>query len=183
MKIAIALVTMCGLAVADREPEPLPGPRRPPPPPAPIKPAEVAKLGKDLAGGYKCKGVTLQASGASTPLQATLTVELALDGAWLQASLVETGKANPLRFVDYRTFDPIGKQWTRIQLNSMAGHVMSTSLGEKNGTWTWEGTATAPTGTTQLRDYEQLARGKLKLWGEALLSGSWQKQYEVTCSQ
>jgi len=183
MKIALALVSMCGMAFADREPEPLPSRPRPmPPPPPAAKSAEVQKLGKDLAGSYKCKGVALQANGSSTPLQATLTVELALDGAWVQASLVETGKANPLRFVEYRTFDTVAKQWTRIQLNSMAGHVVSTSLGEKNGTWTWEGTASAPTGTTQLRDYEQLARGKLKVWGEALLSGSWQKQYEVTCS-
>ena len=184
MKLAPAvLVTMCGLAMADREPEPLPSRQRPPPPPPPaVKSAEVQKLGKDLAGSYKCQGVALQANGSSSPLQATLTIELALDSTWIQASLVETGKATPLRFVDYRTYDPVGKQWTRIQLTSMASHVVSTSLGEKNGTWTWEGTATAPTGTLQLRDYEQLAHGKLKVWGEALQSGSWQKQYEVTCS-
>jgi hypothetical protein len=191
MKMAIALVALCGVAsaekAADMEPPPQAGARAPRPmplPPQPPKPApEIAKLGKDSAGAYKCKGVQLRRDGSSTPMQATLTIELALDGAWVQASLAETGKPNPLKFVQYTTYDGVAKQWTRIQLASTSGYVVSTSPGEKSGQWSWEGTATSPLGTLQLRDHEQYGANQLKVWGEGLLGGSWQKLYEVTCAR
>jgi hypothetical protein len=158
---------------------------KPPPPPTPVQtPApEIAQLGRTAAGSYRCKGVMMRPDGSSSPLQATLAIELALDKAWVQTSLTETGKPGGLKFVEYRTYDPVAQQWTRIQLASSSGHVISTSLGEKSGTWTWEGTATSPNGTLQLRDYEQLSPKQIKVWGEALLGGSWQKLYEATCAR
>jgi hypothetical protein len=161
--------------------------RRPPPPPPPAVPApapEIAKLGKLLAGTYKCKGVTMRGDGSSTPIQATITIKLDLDNAWIQTSLVEDGKTTgALKWTEYRTFDPIAKQWTRIQLASSSGHVVATSLGEKDGKWTWDGTAVSPNGSLQTRDYEQRDAKQTKVWGEAMLSGSWQKLYEATCKK
>lgn len=164
-------------------PPPLPQPpqlvqRRPPQPP----PAEIAALAKQLAGAYACKGVQLATDGSSSPLVAKLSVKLALDGAWIVSSLVET-KAGGIQLDDYRTYDGVAKQWTRIQLASTTGHAISTSLGERAGMWTWEGTSTSPHDTLQLRDYEQLADRQIKLSGEALLGGSWQKLYDVTCTR
>ena len=43
--------------------------------------------------------------------------------------------------------------------------------------------STSPHDTLQIRDYEQLTDGQLKLWGEALLGGTWQKLYDVTCTR
>ena len=154
----------------------------PPPPPLPTPqpaPPEIATLAKQVAGSYACKGVQFVGNGASTPLTAKLAVKLALRGAWLVSSLV----ADDLSFDDYRTYDSVAKQWTRVQLASTTGHVIWTSLGDKGGTWTWEGTATSPRGTQQVRDYEQPGDRQIKLWGEALLGGSWQKLYEVTCKR
>ena len=158
--------------------------RRPPPrPPVVVAPSpEIAKLGKAAAGAYKCKGVSLRGDGSSTPLEAALTIKLDLDDAWVHASLVEA-KAGGVKFDDYRTYDATAKQWTRIQLTSTSGHVVSTSLGEQGGKWTWEGTASSPNGTMQVRDYEQRDAKQLKVWGEALLGGTWQKLYEATCKQ
>jgi hypothetical protein len=165
---------------------PMPMPPGPPPPPPvptpPPPPAEIGALAKQVAGSYACKGVQFVGNGSSTPLAAKLTVKLALGGAWIVSSLVET-KTDGLSFDDYRTYDDVAKQWTRVQLASTTGHVIWTSLGDKSGTWTWEGTATSPQGTQQVRDYEQPGDHQLKLWGEALLGGSWQKLYEVTCKR
>lgn len=193
--IAIVLFTTAGLAAADKAPMPDPpaaaappvmAVRRPPlPPPKPVVAApspEVAKLGKATAGAYKCKGVSLRGDGSSTPLEASLTIKLELDNAWVHASLAET-KAGGLKFDEYRTYDPTAKQWTRIQLASTSGHVVSTSLGEQGGKWTWEGTASSPNGSLQVRDYEQRDAKQLKVWGEALLGGTWQKLYEATCKE
>jgi hypothetical protein len=172
-------------ASADRLEEPgiVARPRRTPiKPAAPATAPEIAKLGKQIAGTYKCKGVSLRGDGSSQPLQATVTIKLDLDNAWIQTSLVEDGRSG-IKFVEYRTFDPTAKQWTRIQMASSMGHMISTSLGEADGKWTWEGTATSPSGTMQVRDFEQRDPKQMKVWGEALLSGSWQKLYEATCKK
>jgi len=152
--------------------------------PRPIQPPlvaapEVAKLGKALAGAYKCKGVSLKGDGSSTPLEGTYTLKLALDNAWLMGSFAGGG----MKFEDYRTFDATAKQWTRIALHGTSAHVIESTLGEKDGKWTWEGTQIAPTGTTQIRDFEQASGKQIKVWGEALLGGTWQKMYEATCKR
>ena len=176
----LVLVALPSLAFADRAMEP---PMKPTPPPAPVGPApEIAKVGKATTGTYKCKGNTMRGDGSSTPLVATVAVKLDLDNAWIQTTLAEDSKT-PLRFTEYRTYDPVAKQWTRIQLVNTSGHVQSTSLGEQNGKWTWEGAAVSPAGTLQLRDYEECPAGGMHLWGEALLGGTWQKLYEVTCKK
>ncbi|CAN5691858.1 hypothetical protein BH11MYX1_BH11MYX1_25480 [soil metagenome] len=157
-----------------------PMPARPPvpagPPPVPV---EVARLGKQLAGTYTCKGNQATPSGASRPLEATLVIKLDLDNAWLHASWV--GKTSKL--ADYSTYDAVAHQWTRIQLRNDGGHALLTSLGEKGGEWVWEGPAVSATGTIQERHHEQSNGKELKLWGEAQLGGTWQKSYEASCKR
>ncbi len=197
MSPAIFVALSAGVAMADRVAEPVggaPAPRQqmevvavhrpPPPPPLPPKPpADIATRGKQLAGSYTCKGNTQRGDGSSAPLTATVTVKMDLDDAWIQTTMVETTKANGLRFVEYRSYDATAKLWTRIQLVNNTTHVTSTSLGEKDGKWTWAGEAVSPSGTLQLHDFEQLDGKTLKLWGEALLGGTWQKTYEVSCKK
>lgn len=161
-----------------RPPQPMPRP----PVPRPAPPPEVAALAKRLAGTYTCKGVQLAPTGASTPLTATLVVKLAVGDAWLQMTLTEP-KAHGLGFEDFRTYDPIAKEWTRLQVASSTAHTVWTSLGESGGSWSWDGTATSPSGSMQRRDHETPGDRQLFLWGEALLGGGWQKLYEVTCKR
>jgi len=158
-----------------------------PPPPKPVapKPApEIAAFGKQYGGSWTCKGNTMRGDGSSTPLTASVNVKLDLDNAWVATSLVE--KSGPLKWTEYRTYDPVAKQWSRVQLANTSGYVVSTSLGEQGGKWTWNGTAKSPSGSVELRDYEQ-PDGKdgkaVKLWGEAMLGGSWARMYEVTCKK
>jgi hypothetical protein len=157
--------------------------RPPPPPPQPAKPpAEIATLGKLLAGTWQCKGNTQRGDGSSAPIVSTVTVKLDLEDAWIQMTLAEVA-SHTTKFTEYRTYDATAKQWTRIQMNNTTGHLISTSLGEKDGKWTWAGELVAPNGTLQLHDYEQLGAKEVKLWGEALLGGTWQKTYEVSCKK
>ena len=157
-----------------------PPPQKPPPPPPAPPPGDIAALAAKLAGSYTCKGVTFVGNGASTPMTGKVGVKLGVGGAWIIVTFAETGG---VQFDDYRTFDPIAKQWHRFVMASTTGYTTYTSLGDNGGTWTWEGTATAPSGTMQIRDHETPGDHQLKVWGEALLGGSWQKLYEVTCKR
>ena len=152
-----------------------------PPQPTP-PPPEIAALAKRLAGSYSCKGVWFAGNGSSRPLVAKLAIKSALGGGWIETSFVESG-AGGVELDDFRTFDPIAQQWVRFQLESTGAATRSTTLGEKNGEWTWDGTTTSPQGSMQARDHEQLADRTIKSWGEALLGGSWQKSYELTCTR
>ncbi|HEY1811184.1 MAG TPA: hypothetical protein VGG74_02450 [Kofleriaceae bacterium] len=158
---------------------PLPVPQQPPQPTPP--PPEVGAMAKQLAGSYACKGVWFASDGSSRPLVAKLAVKTALAGGWIETSLVESGTAG-VSIEDFRTFDPVAQQWLRIALESTGASTRWTSVGEKNGSWTWDGTTTSPQGTIQARDHEQLANRAIKSWGEALLGGGWQKSYELTCT-
>jgi hypothetical protein len=157
-----------------------PPPQKPPPPPPAPPPGDIAALAAKLAGSYTCKGVTFVGNGASTPMTGKVGVKLGVGGAWIVVTFAETGG---VQFDDYRTFDPIAKQWHRFVMASTTGYSTYTSLGDTGGTWNWEGTSTAPSGAMQVRDHETPGDHQLKVWGEALLGGGWQKLYEVTCKR
>jgi hypothetical protein len=153
--------------------------RRPPPPPPPSPAAAIAKEGQAVAGTWTCKGALMTGGGASAPTTATLVLAVDLDGAWIHGKLV----AGTLKVELYRTFDPASQQWTALMLSNDGAHVAATSTGEANGVWTWTGEETAIAGTVQRRDYEQRDANAMKLWGERLLGGDWQKSYELSCNR
>jgi hypothetical protein len=191
VRLALASLLLSGVALADRVAPPAAGaarqpqepqamPQRPPLPPAPVPvPAEIAAQGKLLAGTYACKGNRQLGNGASTPLQSSLVVKLDLDNAWIVGAWNE----KPGRLIDYRTFDDVAKQWTRMQLVSDGSHSVLTSIGDKSGEWLWEGVESSSRGNVTVRHHETLKGKELKMWGEALLGGTWQKSYEATCKR
>ena len=153
--------------------------RPPMPQPTTEVPPDIGKQGKLLAGAYTCKGNRMIGAGASTPLQATLVVKLDLDNAWIVGTWTEKAQ----KLVDYRSYDDVAKQWTRMQLVSDASHSLLTSTGEKAGEWVWEGAASNSRGSVTVRHHESLKGKELKIWGEAQLGGTWQKSYEATCKR
>ncbi|MCX5741799.1 MAG: hypothetical protein NT062_04775 [Proteobacteria bacterium] len=157
-----------------------PGPPRPQPP-TPVKPApEITTVGKTLAGMWTCKGVALNGDGSSTPVIGAMVTRLDLDNAWIATTTTE--KAGR-KLSEFRTFDAVAKQWTRIQMTSTSAYIVTTSLGEKAGLWTWTGAQTSPTGTLQVRDFEQRTGKTVKLWGDVQLGGAWQKLYDMSCTK
>lgn len=184
MRLALALILWSSVASADRAEPPAaemavvpPPPRRPRPPPPPI-PGDIAIRGKQLAGTYSCKGTRLVGDGSSKPMQAKLAIKLDVENAWIAGTW--TGD---VKMVDYRTYDATSKQWTRFLLVGDASHQTLASIGEKSGEWLWEGVESSQTGTLQVRHHEALDKKALKLFGEILLGGTWQKAYEATCTR
>lgn len=156
-------------------------PPEPPPPPRIATAApETAALATKLAGTWACKGVLLAENGSSSPLVTTITTKLDLAGGWMQSAVVQNG--TPIA-TEYRAFDHVAKQWTRVQLHANSTLAMATSTGEATGKWTWAGMEQSSTGTVAVRDFEELSPTGTKRWGEMLLGGTWQKRYEVTCSK
>ena len=161
-----------------------PMPQRPPPPPTPVPVSpEIAAQGKLLVGTYACKGNRQIGNGASVPMQSSLVVKLDLDNAWILGSWTEKGTEKAGKFLDYRTFDDVAKQWTRMQLVSDGSHSVLTSTGDKAGEWVWEGVASSSRGNVTVRHHETLKGKELKIWGEAMLGGTWQKSYEASCKR
>nr|HEX4318821.1 hypothetical protein [Kofleriaceae bacterium] len=162
-------------------PSVMPPNRRPPPQPPqppPVSPL-IAAEATALAGTWTCKGVQIAAAGSSTPETVRLTSALVLDGAYVHLTF-DSGTA---KLEIYRTFDSVSKQWSQMVMSNDASHVMATSLGEQNGTWTWDGTLSSQTGTLQVRDSEQRSPTSIKMWGEQLLGGTWTKVYDMTCTK
>lgn len=133
-----------------------PKPRPPAPPPRPA--AEIATVGKQLAGTWTCTGAVDK-----------VTIQLALDDAWIRWTI--TGGAGTT--LSFRTYDAIAKQWTMFELTSSGKHRTTTSLGEDKGEWTW-------TLDTQ-REHEKLDGKTLELWGERKRGDTWAKSYTASC--
>jgi hypothetical protein len=196
LRLALASLLFSSVALADQVAPPAAGaprqepeeprfvgpmPQQPPtPPPAVAVSPDIAAQGKLLAGTYTCKGNRQIGNGASAPLQSSLVVKLDLDNAWIFGTWTEKGNG---RLVDYRTFDDVAKQWTRMQLVSDGSHAVLTSIGEKAGEWVWEGVSSSTRGNVTVRHHETLKGKELRLWGEALLGGTWQKSYVATCKR
>ena len=125
MRPLIALALLAGTAHAEiapvsEAPKPMPAhrqmPRKHPPRVQPVS-AEIAKLGKAIAGSYDCSGT-----------EDHLVVSLGLDDAWIEYRFDHA--------VEYRTYDPVAKEWTRVRIDATGSHV-DTSLGEVDGKWAW----------------------------------------------
>lgn len=167
------------MAIEPPDEGPMPSPRRfmPPPPP---NTAEVAAHAQDLVGTWQCKGTFANGDGSSQPRHATITAKLDLAGSWLAISVVETGETTGKRAV-YRTFDPVAKQWTQVEMESGGGRVVTTSPGWEKGGWVFTGVEQSTTASIQVREHEERGKDGVKLWGEALLGGAWAKTYELAC--
>jgi hypothetical protein len=184
----LGVVVCAGVATADRAMAPIPERARPqvpqpppPPPPPPVSVGDIRAAAQPALGNWTCKGVELVGDGSSRPLEATLNVALDLDDTWIRARLVAKG-THAMKVDAYRTFDVVAKEWTEVSMANNGAHHVATSTGEANGTWTWVGAESSQSGTVQRRDYETIG-ATVKLWGERLLGGEWQKSYEMTCAR
>ena len=139
----------------------------------------LADHAKSRTGTWTCKGNTQNGDGSSQPWQAKLVVKLDVDNAWLQLTFT-SDKSQTMR---YRSYDAAAGRWTQVEMQSTSAYVEATSPGEQNGAWAWTGMLTSPSGSYQVIEHEQLDGKTLKLWGEMMLGGKWQKAYEGTCGR
>jgi hypothetical protein len=173
--VVLALCLAPTVAIADRGvpqeeaiPERAGGPRPPPPPRLAqprTPPAELVALAKDRAGMWSCSGGYV----------GKLEVKVSLDGAWLQTSGVLDIDGVKVKVTEFRTFDAVAKQWTRIAMMGTTNHEISTSLGADKGVWVWT--------AAQRRDIEEQTKDKLTVRRQTISSGKWVTDSEAICSK
>ena len=173
-------------AAAAKQPAAAPtaAPVAPPQPMAmPSAPAEVAALAK-AAGNWRCTGVGFSPAG-EMKMTATIKNKLDIDKWWVRTNFAETG-GSKFKFEAFTTYDTASKKWTRVMVDNMGNHEVSTSEGAKDGKITWTGASTGSMGTMAGRHYEDSTNPKeLKMWGEYSFDKgkTFQKAYEVTCKR
>jgi hypothetical protein len=159
---------------------------KPVPPSAPPAPApEIAAMMKDSKGTWKCKGTAMMPDGSSTPMTANMTSKVTLGGYWIRTTFTQTGSKTPYNFEASTGYDAANKTWHRVSTDNMGGHEISTSMGAKNGSTTWEATSHSMMGTGLARHYEEMVGKDLKMWGEWSMDKgkTWNKSYDSVCKR
>jgi hypothetical protein len=199
LTVTALVIALAGVAFADRPAQELapiadeefvPGdlinpPPGPPLPPAPPTPApEIAKLGHALAGTWTCKGVAIARDGSSTPVTTRRVVALGPGAGWVRTAATITRHGTPpMHALEYVTFDGIARRWTSLVLTGRGAHVVTTSLGEQRGEWTWTGTRTAPGAAVPTRHHQRIDGRLLTSWTEIQDGSSWRKVSEASCAR
>jgi hypothetical protein len=192
-RVAIAALTMVGIAgVANAQQK---APEKAPPPPMPktdkapmgmTPPAELDMMAKGAAGTWKCKGDEWDEKGAKGAMTATTTGKLDLDKWWMVETMEAKGKMS-FKMVSYTTYDPTSKKWRRLAVMNGGGQMIGTSDGMKDGKMTWNMDMMSPMGAGQFRDYVDTtdAKAGMKVWGEMSMDKgkTWNKVYEMVCKK
>lgn len=151
------------------------------------KPApEIAAAFKAMGGTWRCDGIIMGGADMSTEIKTkgTMKSKMDLDGFWIVASFSETKKGG-FKLVDYSSFEPTTKKWTRIMTDNMGGHEVTTSTGMNGNKMVWEGTANGMGMSMKSRHTEEVVSPKeTKISGEYSMDGkSYKKMYDMTCKK
>jgi hypothetical protein len=194
-KVAIAMVGMTGLAVAQPKDTKPAGDAKPaaaaadkggamemkPPP-------ELAEMAKGAAGTWHCKGQGMDQSQKMVDMTATLKMKLDIANWWMHGSFESRMGKEPFQFESFTTFDPKAKNWKRVMVESGGNWASGESAGLKAGKVDWEMTTHTPMmGDAMFRDHEDMSDPKAgaKMWGEFSpdKGKTWIKVYEMTCKK
>jgi hypothetical protein len=195
-RIAIALIGMTGLAVAQPKADPKAAPKAPEAKAPDAKaggmpemkpPAELAEMAKMASGTWHCKGQGMDHSMKMADMTATLKMKLELASYWVHGSFESKMGKEPFGYESYTTFDPASKKWKRVMVESGGGWSSGESAGLKDGKVDWELTSHGPMGDAMFRDHEDMtdAKAGVKFWGEFSMDKgkTWTKVYEMACKK
>jgi hypothetical protein len=195
MRVAIVMIGMTGLAMAQAKPETKPGDAKPSTEPKPAggmaemkPPQELADMLKGATGNWRCKGQGMDMmAGKMVDMNATLKMKSALGGWWAQASFDSRMGKTPFQFESYTTYDPAAKKWRRVMIEMGGGWATGESAGMQGTKIDWDLTSHGPMGDSMFRDHEDLSDPKagVKMWGEFSMDKgkTWNKVYEMTCKK
>jgi hypothetical protein len=201
-RVAVAMVGMTGLAVAQPKADPKAGDMKAAAKPdakapaAPDKaaampemkpPAELAEMAKGAGGTWHCKGQGMDHTMKMVDMTATMKIKLDVANWWAHASFESKMGKEPFQFESFTTFDPKSKSWKRVMVESGGGWLSGESAGMKDNKIDWELTSHSAMGDGKFRDHEDLSDAKAgaKMWGEFSMDGgkTWTKVYEMTCKK
>jgi hypothetical protein len=195
-RIAVALVGMTGLAVAQPKVEPKPVDAKMAPKAADPKaggmperkpPAELADLGKATSGTWKCTGQGMEHTMKMVAMTGTMKIKLDLENWWLHASFESRIGKEPFHFESFTTLDPATKQWKRVMVEGGGGWSTGESEGMKDNKVDWALASHSAMGDAMFRDHEDMSDPKAgaKMWGEFSIDQgkTWTKVYEMACKK
>lgn len=192
-KIAIASLSMIGVASAQPKAPDAKAPaakapeaKKAAPVEMPKPPQEMVDAGKAATGTWKCKGEESDHTGTKNAMTGTMKVKADLDGWWLVETIENKGRAS-FKMVSYSTFDAASKKWRKLSAMSGGGQMIGTSDGIKDGKLTWNLDLMSPQGAGMFRDsadYSDLKTGA-KYKGEISMDKgkTWMPVYEMTCKK
>jgi len=205
-RVAVAMVGMTGLAVAQPKADPKAGdmktaakaPAAQAAPAAGDKaaampemkpPAELAEMVKAAGGTWHCKGQGMDQTQKMIDMTATMKIKLDLANWWIHGSFESKMGKEPFQFESFTTFDPKSKSWKRVMVESGGKWSSGESAGMKDDKKIdWDLTTHSPMmGDGKFRDHEDLSDAKAgaKMWGEFSMDGgkNWTKVYEMACKK
>ena len=196
-RVAIAAVTMVGVASAQpsKAPAPAPAPKAAQAPapadkgaamPKLTPPPELDAVAKASVGTWKCKGEEWDHTGAKAPMTATSKVKLDLDNWWVSESMEAKGRMT-FKMTSFSTYDATSRKWRRVAVTNGGGQMIGTSDGMKDGKMTWNMDMIGPMGSAQFRDTTDATDPKagVKFRGEASMDKgkTWMPVYEMVCKK
>lgn len=201
-RVAVAMVGMTGLAVAQPKADPKAGDMKAaaktdakapaagdkaPAMPEMKPPPELAEMAKGAAGTWHCKGQGMDHSMKMVDMTATMKLKLDVASWWVHTSFESKMGKEPFQFESFMTFDPKSKTWKRIMVESGGGWSSGESAGMKDNKVEWESTTHSPMGDGKFRDHEDFSDPKAgaKMSGDFSMDGgkTWTKVYEMTCKK
>jgi len=196
VKVAVALVGMTGLAVAQPKDTKPAGaapaaaaPADKAAAPAEMKPpAELAEMAKAAAGTWHCKGQGMDQTQKMVDMTATMKIKLDIANWWIHGSFESKMGKEPFQFESFTTFDPKAKNWKRVMVESGGNWASGESAGLKAGKADWDMSTHSPMmGEAMFRDHEDMSDPKAgaKMWGEFSpdKGKTWVKVYEMSCKK
>src|SRR6201995_5608786 len=142
-RVAIALVGMTGLVVAQPKTDPKPGgdmkaadakaggmPEMNPP-------AELADMAKMAGGTWTCKGQAVDHTMKMVDMTATMKIKLDVVNWWIHSSFESKAGKEPFQFESFTTFDPASKKWKRVMVESDGGWSSGDSAGSQDKKEGW----------------------------------------------
>ncbi len=154
---------------------------------APKAPAELAEMGKMMAGNWKCTGKAMMDPAKPTEMtDMKMTVKMAMDmGGWWIKSTMDAGPM--FKGEEYVTYDATAKKYVSMMRDSMGGSEMKTSMGMKDNKIVWEGDSRSsmmPAMKSRATSDMSDAKAGVKMMGEYSMDGkTWNKAWEATCKK
>jgi hypothetical protein len=158
-------------------------------PPAP--PAEVAAMGKMMAGNWKCAGkMAMDPTNPANMTDFKGTYKAATDPSkfWVKGDWAG-GPGGKMKGTMLLTYDAGTKKWYRHMTNNMGGGGMESSsglpAGATEGKMVWEGRAHGMGMEMQTRVTEEVAAKSVKMTHEGSMDNgkTWKTGMEMTCTK
>jgi hypothetical protein len=176
--VMVALAGLGGVALAQKDAKPTEW----------KAPAEVAAMGKQMAGTWRCKGEGIGPDMKTmVPMAGTMKSKVEMENWWIHDTFDSTSAKSKYHFDSYVTFDPTTKKWHRVMIETGGGYSTGDSAGMQDGKIDWELTSNSSMGQAMFRDHIDASSPKsgVKTWGEASMDKgkSWTKVYEMLCKK